>query len=683
MPDPQLLSDRYALIETLGQGGMAVVWRAEDRLLGRTVAVKILRDQYAQDPEFLARFRSEARSAAALNDPGVVAVYDVGSDGGRHYLVMELVDGQDLKQVIRQDAPLAAERVVRIGAELARAVGQAHKAGLVHRDIKPQNVLVAPDGRMKVADFGIARAVAEAGLTAPGIVLGTVHYLSPEQAAGQTATPASDVYALGVVLYEMLTGELPFTADSGVGVAMKILREDPRPLAEVNPDVPDVLARIVARAMAREPQDRFPDANVLADALQAYREASLDGTMRHPALVTAPPGTPPGTPLQTPPNSPGLPAGESARLPSGPLLDRTGLLLGLVALIALLGLIPLWQGLLDRIGQPPVNEAPQDAPLLTLVAEPAPAATIAQVAVPAVEGLAEVDAQATLEAMGLRYSSEYQTDPTVPKDQVLRQVPAADAIVDARTVVKLVVSGSQLIQVPELSGTEAVVSQQLASLGFIPRPRYRWNGASATEGQVIAIEQASLRMPAGSVVDLVVDGGPYLQMSIDFADNLFLAGVLIDRKVYGAGSTVNVTPRWEAPRAIGGDYAVRAELWGPDGAVVARAEAAPPAADGRPTSAWAAGDRVAGRPLSLTIPADAASGVYGLWLDVYPSGNPDAPVGIRQSAGEALVEGSRVRLMVLQVEAAEAAPASGEAATAAAGETQSAGETATPEVAAP
>ncbi len=672
MPDPQLLSDRYALIETLGQGGMAVVWRAEDRLLGRTVAVKILRDQYAQDPEFLARFRSEARSAAALNDPGVVAVYDVGSDGGRHYLVMELVDGQDLKQVIRQEAPLPAERVVRIGTELARAVGQAHRAGLVHRDIKPQNVLVTADGRMKVADFGIARAVAEAGMTAPGIVLGTVHYLSPEQAAGQTATPASDVYALGVVLYEMLTGKLPFTADSGVGVAMKILREDPKPLSEVNPDVPDVLARIVGRAMAREPQDRFPDANALADALQAYREASVEGTMRHAALVTPPQA---GAPPLTPP-----PAGRPL-LPAAPLLDRTGLLLGLVALVALLGLIPLWQGLMDRIS-PPGDQAPLEAPPADPAAAAAPAATIAKVSVPIVEGLAEADAQATLEAAGLRYSSEYQTDPGVPKDQVLRQVPAADAIVDASTVIKLVVSGSQRIQVPELSGTEAAVSQQLAALGFIPRPRYRWNGASATEGQVVAIEQASLRMPAGSVVDLVVDGGPFLPLSIDFADNLFLAGVLIDRKVFAAGSTVNLTPRWEAPRAIGGDYAVRAELWGPDGAVVARAEAAPPAADGRPTSAWAAGDRVAGRPLSLAIPADAPAGVYGLWLDVYPSGSPEAPILIRQSAGEALVEGSRARLMVLQVEAAAAAPAEG-AATPADGETAPAGETATPEIAAP
>lgn len=680
-PPPKLLGDRYALLETLGQGGMAVVWRAEDRLLGRPVAVKILREQYAQDPEFLARFRSEARAAAALNHPGVVAVYDVGADHDRHYLVMELVDGQDLKQIIRERAPLPVDEAIRIGIELARAVAQAHKAGLVHRDIKPQNILVGPDGRMKVADFGIARAVAEAGMTAPGIVLGTVHYLSPEQAAGQGATPASDVYALGVVLYEMLTGRLPYTADSGVGVAMKILREDPPPLSQVNPAVPDLLARLVARAMARQSEERFPDAKVLADALEGYRETALEGTLRQPALAGASAGSASGGAggARPPAGAGSGRAGASPPSPGrhgGPLLDRTGLLLALVALLALLGLIPLWRGLMDRLGSASATEQGERQAAATAPADedPAALATVAQVLVPAVEGLAEPDAQATLEAAGLRYSSEYQSDASAPKDQVLRQVPAAEAIADAGAVVKLVVAGARLIQVPELSGTEATVSQQLAALGFIPRPRYQWSGASPTEGQVVAIEQASLRMPAGSVVDLVVDGGPFLPLSIDFADNLFLAGALVDRKVFQAGETVNLTPRWEAARAIAGDYALRAELWAPDGSVLARAEVQPLAADGRPSSAWSAGERLMGRPVSLSLPTTAPAGAYGLWLDVYPVGSPDAPVLIRQSAGEALVEGSRARALVIQVSAAPAAAPDGATADPAAG----AGEAATP-----
>ena len=285
-PQPPLLNERYQLLDVIGEGGMAVVWRAEDSLLGRQVAVKILRDQYAADPEFLARFRREARAAAALNDPGVVGVYDVGQDALRHFLVMEYVAGQDLKSVIRNEAPLPVERVVHIGTALGRAVAAAHSVGLVHRDIKPQNVLMTPDGRTKVADFGIARAVAASELTAPGLVLGTVHYVSPEQAAGGQATPASDVYSVGVVLYEMLTSRLPFDADSTLGVAMKIMHNDPSPVEQANPLVPAGLAAIVRRAMARRPEDRYPEAGALAEALSGFWRATeqvTGGFQRLPA----------------------------------------------------------------------------------------------------------------------------------------------------------------------------------------------------------------------------------------------------------------------------------------------------------------------------------------------------------------------------------------------------------------
>lgn len=296
-PEP-LLNRRYRLDEVVGQGGMAVVWRAEDMLLGRVVAIKVLRDQFASDPEFLSRFRSEARTAAALNDPGVVSVYDVGEDKGVHFLVMEYVPGQDLKQVIRAEAPLDPGRTVRIATALARAVGQAHAIGMVHRDIKPQNVLVTPDGRMKVADFGIARAVAAAGMTAPGVVMGTVHYLAPEQASGDAATFASDVYSLGVVMYEMLTGRVPFTAESGVGVALKIIHEAPVPVDHVNARVPAVLASIVARAMARDPAERYANATALAEALESFLRWSDQHTAPGRAVDPAAPagGMPAGPP---------------------------------------------------------------------------------------------------------------------------------------------------------------------------------------------------------------------------------------------------------------------------------------------------------------------------------------------------------------------------------------------------
>lgn len=208
MPEsqPEMLLGRYRLLEVVGEGGMAQVWRAEDTVLDRVVAIKILRSQFAADPEFLQRFQSEARAAAGLNHPGVVALYDVGRDGSRHFLVMEFVPGQDLKTRLRGGPPLAMGEAVSIAGAVARALAHAHQAGLVHRDVKPQNVLITTDGRVKVADFGIARAAASAGQTAPGIVMGTVQYLSPEQASGGAALPASDLYSLGVLLYEMQIG---------------------------------------------------------------------------------------------------------------------------------------------------------------------------------------------------------------------------------------------------------------------------------------------------------------------------------------------------------------------------------------------------------------------------------------------------------------------------------------------
>jgi hypothetical protein len=317
---------------------------------------------------------------------------------------------------------------------------------------------------------------------------------------------------------------------------------------------------------------------------------------------------------------------------------------------------------MDRLSSPdpasqtgtPAGSVPGVSPVQAsaddLASPPAPAE---QVAVPAVEGLEASEAKARLEGLGLGHSAEYQTNPDVPRDHVIQQVPAADAIVDGGAVVKLIISGSELIQVPELAGTESIVAQQLSDLGFIPRPRYEWRGASATQGQVVRIEQASLRLPAGAVVDVVVDGGPFLQLSLDFADNLFLSGVTVDRDTFPAGATVSLTPLWEASRAVAGDYALRAELWGPNGAVIARATSEPLADDGRPSSVWSAGERVPGRPVSLELPADLADGSYDIWLDVYPSGSPDAPILIRQNAGPSLVQGSRARVMTIQVTGGE------------------------------
>ena len=277
----RLISGRYRLIAPLGEGGMATIWRAIDEQLDREVAVKILRPQFSSDPGFAARFKQEARSAGGLSHPNIVSVYDYGTDGadGEQYIVMELVDGRDLSTILRDRGSLSVDDSVRIAIGVASALEVAHRKGIVHRDVKPGNILITDGGDVKVTDFGIARAVAEASMTVTGTTLGSVHYFSPEQARGDEVTGASDVYSLGIVLFEMLTGRRPFEADTAAAVALKRLNEDaPTPTAIGKPQ-PAGLEAIVMRALAREPADRFPDAGALAEALRAWR--------RNPDVVPA------------------------------------------------------------------------------------------------------------------------------------------------------------------------------------------------------------------------------------------------------------------------------------------------------------------------------------------------------------------------------------------------------------
>jgi tRNA A-37 threonylcarbamoyl transferase component Bud32 len=264
------LGGRYRLVELLGQGGMATIYRARDAQLERDVAVKLLRPEFGRDPDFLARFRDEARSAASLSHPNVVSVFDFGEDASGPFIVMELVDGEDLASILRGNGPLAPRQAARISAEVAKALQAAHARGIVHRDVKPSNILVSRDGRVKVADFGIARAVTESQLTLPGTTMGSVHYFSPEQARGEVATAASDVYALGIVLFESLTGQRPFSGDGAAAVAMARLTSPPPVPSAVRSTVPPELDQIVQRAMALEPADRYPSAAAMASALEGF-----------------------------------------------------------------------------------------------------------------------------------------------------------------------------------------------------------------------------------------------------------------------------------------------------------------------------------------------------------------------------------------------------------------------------
>jgi hypothetical protein len=265
-----VLGGRYRIEERLASGGMGAVYRATDQKLDRPVALKILKEELAHDERFVERFRREAQAAGALSHPNVAAVYDLGIDGDRYFIVMELAQGRDLARLLREEGRLSPERAARLGVQIARALAHAHAAGVVHRDIKPANVIVDEGDRVKVTDFGIARAVGQSTLTVAGSVLGTAEYISPEQAEGRAVGPRADIYSFGVVLYEMLTGSVPFTGESALAVAMRHVREEmPRPSALAS-DIPSSLERVILRATEKDPSARFADASELALVLEGF-----------------------------------------------------------------------------------------------------------------------------------------------------------------------------------------------------------------------------------------------------------------------------------------------------------------------------------------------------------------------------------------------------------------------------
>ena len=262
-------NNRYTLTERVGLGGMAEVYSAKDNVLGRTVAVKVMLPQYAADPTFTKRFRQEAASAANLQSPYIVSVYDWGLDGETYYIVMEFLRGTDLKTAIQERGAINQRKAAEIGSQVAQALSVAHEGGVIHRDIKPQNIMIQPDGNIKVMDFGIARA-GDAGLSQTATVLGTAHYVSPEQAQGKDLTGASDIYSLGVVLYEATTGKLPFDGQDAVSVAVKQVNEIPAPPSSINPNIDPNLEAIIMKALEKDPSRRFADASEMRHVLNDF-----------------------------------------------------------------------------------------------------------------------------------------------------------------------------------------------------------------------------------------------------------------------------------------------------------------------------------------------------------------------------------------------------------------------------
>ncbi|WP_369130484.1 Stk1 family PASTA domain-containing Ser/Thr kinase, partial [Modestobacter roseus] len=285
MTTPQVLGERYEIGGVLGRGGMAEVHRGRDLRLGREVAVKVLRQDLARDPSSQVRFRREAQAAASLNHPAIVAVYDTGEDrtatGATPYIVMEYVEGETLRDVVRHERRLSPERAMSLTADICAALDFSHRNGIVHRDVKPGNVMITPQGTVKVMDFGIARAVSDsaATMTSTAAVIGTAQYLSPEQARGEGVDARSDVYSAGCLLYELVTGSPPFTGDSPVAVAYQHVREDPRTPSSINPEIPPELDAILLKAMSKNPANRYQSAaEMRADLLRAVAGQRVEAT---------------------------------------------------------------------------------------------------------------------------------------------------------------------------------------------------------------------------------------------------------------------------------------------------------------------------------------------------------------------------------------------------------------------
>ncbi len=525
-----VVDGRYRLVSRLGSGGMADVWCADDLQLGRRVALKLLHRRFAEDDEFVERFRREASSAAGLQHPNVVSVYDRGEYDGTYYIAMELLAGRTLKDLVKEEGPLESGRAIDLAIQILRAARFAHKRGIVHRDLKPHNVIVDDEDRAKVTDFGIARAGAS-DMTETGSILGTAQYLSPEQAQGHAVGAQSDLYAIGIVLYEMLTGAIPFDGDTAVTIALKQVSEAPLPPGRLNPAVPPDLEAIVLRALAKLPEERFADADEFIAALEAVRAGfDLPGGAATTAFM------------------PVAGAGVEEEVAYAAPLEEDGgrrrWLWGLLAALLVAGAIvaalllagedtkpvPRLVGAdvataartLRNAGFEPVTERVRDErPVDEVIAQdPAPgteldvgeevAITVSDgpglTSLPAVEGLRRRDARKRLTEAGFRVRERREPSDDVEPGRVVETSPAAGAQVEVGSTVTLVVStGPEQVTVPAVEGDGVDSARaELERVGLEVSIAREETNAAAPDTVIGQDPAAGTEVEKGSTVTLTV-----------------------------------------------------------------------------------------------------------------------------------------------------------------------------------
>ena len=484
----RVLSGRYELEEKIGSGGMAEVYKAHDRLLARPVAIKILHEAYRSDVEFIERFHREAKSAARLSHPNIVSIFDVGVAGNDHYIVMEYVQGATLKKKIQDEGPLDLLTAVAIAKDIAQGLTHAHANNIVHCDIKPHNVLMTDDGHAKITDFGIARAVTESTLTYGGSVIGSVHYFSPEQARGGAITPKSDVYSLGVVLYEMLTNRLPFTGDNPVQIAMKHVEEEPISPSRYRPQIPPMLEAIVCRTMSKSPEIR-PSSFELVQELSNVEAALSVANKNDPDATKVLPRTELpsrravrqglGTQAQPEENSP------QTETESRPFYKSKIFMVSMVFVL----MMGFGVGIFAAVGKVWNSEE--------------------TVTVPDVKGKQLALARQILEDGKLRVNVAETYDANVPAGQVVSQDPDVGKTVKSDRLVTIYVSkGGEAIDMPDLAGlTKSAATERIQKLGLNLGSVYE-KDSSAEPGIVLSHDPTmGTKINRGQVIDLVVSRG--------------------------------------------------------------------------------------------------------------------------------------------------------------------------------
>ncbi|MCU0490137.1 MAG: Stk1 family PASTA domain-containing Ser/Thr kinase [Chloroflexaceae bacterium] len=516
----KIFDNRYEIERKIGEGGMARVYLARDQRLNRPVAVKILHSHYTDDPDFLSRFRHEAQAAAILSHPHVVDVYDVGQEGDVHYMVMEYVNGTDLKSIINRDAPLPVERAVEIAEEVAKGLEAAHRVGLIHRDIKPQNIMVSPDGHARITDFGVAKSSLSTAMTETGITFGTVDYISPEQAQGLPATPRSDVYSLGVTLFEMLTGQLPFAGDNALSVAMQHVTTPPPSLRRLNPQVPAQLEALVLKALAKDQKQRFESAQEFARQLHAFRTSAQQETVYNPHLARRLPTDAPQprpaangksgsyTTVRAVPMRPAVAkAPRDSGQGCGVFFVGMLVLAGVMALVLLIssGALSGMFAFGTQAGQRPTATATA-APTATPTPSPSPVPTAL---VPNLTNLTNEDAQRLLQGANLTPVTQTANSDTIQSGQVISQSISPNTPVRQGDPITYTVSlGPLRATVRDYTGIGQVAADQLArsdgwQVGIVAEP-----SLSVPEGTIIRQSPApGQQATPGSPLTLFVSVG--------------------------------------------------------------------------------------------------------------------------------------------------------------------------------